>query len=166
MAVRKTQKRSRGRRRKTYRGGVKHSGFYNNVNEAETLSGMKRDPMPEFLSTPSQIAYIHGLGDKLEVLLEPFIKETKAAGKSRKERIAEYMPLLHHYQAQFLRDLRIQRVSKLEDIYPAVEEVYRVLFRIFNSENPVEEVKKYHTMHLVQTLIYAQEISKYSQRFV
>lgn len=118
------------------------------------------------ISEHTKLAYIRDNEKKISILLEPYTIQAKKAGKLRNVMIEEYKQLLKHYQAQFLRDLGIERVSRLEDIYPMIEKIYNVLFDMLNRRNPKKELKQIDPMYLVKIVVYAQEIVKYSEQHV
>jgi hypothetical protein len=173
MARGKTQRKRKERKsrrviRKTrgHRGGMYSE---NERNAAEGLLAFSRgfyERKPSTIHTGTKLEYLREHEKGLGILLEPYTIQAKEAGKPRDVMIEEYKALREITKQEFLRDLRISKVSKLEDIYPAIEKVYPQVFNILNNKNPKELVKGFNPTTLAKIVIYAQEIITYSEKFV
>lgn len=173
MAPRKTQRKRKERKsrraiRKTrgHRGGMYSE---NELNAAQGLLAFSRgfyERKRSTVHTGTKLEYLREHEKGLGILLEPYTIQAKEAGKPRDVMIEEYKALREITKQEFLRDLRISKVSKLEDIYPAIEKVYPQVFNILNNKNPKELVKGFNPTTLAKIVIYSQEIITYSEKFV
>lgn len=191
MARRKTQRRRTVKRRRNARktrvlgGGEENENFLNAIqrelnrqnaqraqnerNAVDALLAFSRGfyvRKPSTIHTGTKLEYLRNHEKDLGILLEPYTIQAKEAGIPRNTMINEYKALREITKREFLRDLRIPEVSKLEDIYPAIENVYPKVFNILNNKNPKELVKQFDPTTLAKIVIYAQEIITNSERFV
>jgi len=191
MIRRKTRRRRTVKRRKNTRktrvsgGGEPNENFLNAIqyelnrqnaqrakNERNAAQGLLAFSRGSYVRKPSTITpftkleYLRNHEKNLALLLEPFTLKAKAEGKPRNVMIADYKRFMAEKQTQFLRDYAIARVTRLEDILPAVERIYPIVFNILNNSNPKEFIKQFSAEYLATIVVYAQEIIKYSEKHV
>jgi hypothetical protein len=154
------------RKTRTHRGGM----YSENEREAaQALLAFSRGfyvRKPSTIHIGAKLEYLREHEKGLGILLEPYTIQAKEAGKPRDVMIEEYKALREITKQEFLSDLRILKVSKLEDIYPLIEKVYQQVFNILNNKNPKELVERFDPITLAKIVIYAQEIITYSEKFV
>ena len=141
----------------------------NERNAAQGLLAFSRGfyvRKPTTITTYTKLEYLRAHEKDLALLLEPYTLKAKAEGKPRNVMINEYKQFMAEKQTEFLREFGLARVTRLEDILPAVERIYPIVFNILNNSNPKELRTRFDPVYLAKIVIYTQELIKYSEQYV